>query len=441
MSSEPIQQRLRRAASGLFSTAQYHARLLSLSRSQHTRPHLSTNHEMLSTSDEQEQVTSPCDAQQTASFQIAKEKFERISTSKLEACHVERPIVSSVSLPSSVPVTEEQPKQSSSPTTSALVDQQTAQACSLLPIGKQEKDHLFFVGNVPTLPIDLITGPLGSPQPLQTEPSPMATDTVTACDTRGKLQASRQAGPKSKNTRYRNISLLGAGLVAFILVALVVQNTLAHQAFFSNGVMGTFHLSSQAPSKQHISQQQTPIPAQKPVQTQPQATPALTDINASKAVVRLSQLDPNQYASEREFDTWAYSACSTAALTEVFNAYGRHYRITDVLKVEVQIGAITPEDGLLENTGIARTAEKFGFTTQWSDEWTLDQMLHLANQGHPVIVDWPPSRYPNGHIVVVVGGDPHYVYLADSSIWNRQKVSRTQFLRWWGKFAAVVTPM
>lgn len=163
-------------------------------------------------------------------------------------------------------------------------------------------------------------------------------------------------------------------------------------------------------------------------------------IDASKNLARISQLDHAQYASDAEFNTWAYSACSTAAMTVVFNAYGNHYRITDVLKVESELGEITPQLGLTENIGVARTAERFGFTTNWGDSWNLDQVLASANAGHPVIVGWPPSLYTGGHIVVVTGGDANQVYLADSSLWNYQKLSRSQFLKWWGGFAAVVTP-
>jgi hypothetical protein len=56
-----------------------------------------------------------------------------------------------------------------------------------------------------------------------------------------------------------------------------------------------------------------------------------TVVNASQQLVRISQLDPAQYNSTDEDNTWAYSACSTASMTEVFNAYGSHYRITDIL--------------------------------------------------------------------------------------------------------------
>lgn len=166
----------------------------------------------------------------------------------------------------------------------------------------------------------------------------------------------------------------------------------------------------------------------------------VTALNASQGLVRISQLDPAQYSSNAEWNTWAYSACSTAAMTEVFDAYGRHYRITDVLAVEAQIGAITPQMGLLDPSGIQQTATQFGFKTNWGNSWTLDQVISTANSGKPVIVGFPPDRYAGGHLLVVIGGDSTYVYLADSSLWNHRALTHGQFLQWWGGYAAVVTP-
>ena len=162
--------------------------------------------------------------------------------------------------------------------------------------------------------------------------------------------------------------------------------------------------------------------------------------NATQSLVRLGQVDPAQYASNQEFTTWAYSACSTAAMTEVFNAYGRHYRVTDILKVEAQLGEITPQLGLLEEVGIQRTAAQFGFKTTWGHNLSLDQVIDIANHGRPVIVSFPPDRYAGGHLLVVTGGNSSIVKLADSSLRNYHSLSRTQFLQWWEGFYAIVTP-
>lgn len=162
--------------------------------------------------------------------------------------------------------------------------------------------------------------------------------------------------------------------------------------------------------------------------------------HASAALQRLSQLDALQYSDNAEYQVWSLSACSTAAMTEVLDAYGQHYRIADVLKIEAGMGEITPQQGLLEDAGIERTVAKFGFKTAWGHNLSLEQILHIANSGEPVIVSWPPDRYAGGHLVVVTGGDSQNVFLADSSIWNRRSLTHEQFLKWWEGFYAIVTP-
>ena len=127
-------------------------------------------------------------------------------------------------------------------------------------------------------------------------------------------------------------------------------------------------------------------------------------------------------------------------MTEVINAYGHHYRVTDILKVESQIGEITPELGLVEEVGIARTVARFGFKTAWGHNLSLDNVIDIANHGRPVIVGWPPDRYAGGHLLVVTGGNSNYVYLADSSSYNYHSLSRHKFLSWWEGFSAIVTP-
>jgi Peptidase_C39 like family len=193
---------------------------------------------------------------------------------------------------------------------------------------------------------------------------------------------------------------------------------------------------------QHLIQNISVLTQPHPINSQNISLTAHSSLStdASQSLVRISQLDPNQYASHDEYTTWAYSACSTAALTEVFNSFGSQFRITDVLRTESQIGAITPDLGLVDPSGIASTAAKFGFKTQWGNNGSLDQIITLANSGKPVIVGFPPDRYDGGHILVVVGGNSDNVFLADTSLWNRRALSRAQFLQWWGGFYAVVTP-
>jgi hypothetical protein len=161
---------------------------------------------------------------------------------------------------------------------------------------------------------------------------------------------------------------------------------------------------------------------------------------ASTALVRLGQLDPAQYDTTAQFNTWAYAACSAAAMTEVINAYGHHYRIIDILQVESRLKEITPASGLLEGIGIQRTVAQFGFKTTLGNNLSLDQVIDIANHGQPVRVDFPPDKYAGGHLLVVLGGNADNVYLADSSLYNRHSLTRAQFMSWWGGFSAIVTP-
>lgn len=221
---------------------------------------------------------------------------------------------------------------------------------------------------------------------------------------------------RSEPTPWLGVALI---LTVFFFMGVYLLNALA-----PNVTLAAIDFANSVASSTLKSQQQAPQ----------------TQYSASQALVRLSQLDPNQYSSTQEYNLWAYSACSTAAMTEVFNAYGRHYKISDVLQVESSIGEITPQQGLLEDVGIARTASQFGFKTTWGYKLTLNQIIAIANAGRPVIVSWPPSRYAGGHLVVVTGGNSSVVDLADSSLYDRHVLSHQQFMTWWAGFYAVVTP-
>ncbi|MBA2397046.1 MAG: glucosaminidase domain-containing protein [Ktedonobacteraceae bacterium] len=179
-----------------------------------------------------------------------------------------------------------------------------------------------------------------------------------------------------------------------------------------------------------------------------------TTINASKALKRIDQTSVDQYANQQEYNSWWPSACSTASMTAVFNSYGHNYRITDILKVESGIGAITPNQGLLDPEGIDQTASKFGFNTQNLNNPTLDQMVTIANSGKPVIISFPPpvlgGHWEGGHLLIALGGTTingvKYVHLADSSRLNMQYMAvgdsttpRT-FLYYWQGFAKILTP-
>jgi predicted double-glycine peptidase len=170
------------------------------------------------------------------------------------------------------------------------------------------------------------------------------------------------------------------------------------------------------------------------------ANPFASLSGASGALIRLPQLDASQYNSQQDYNTWAYSTCSAAAMTEVINAYGHTYRIADILKVEAGLHEITPDLGLIEPIGIDRTVAQFGFSTYWLKNPSLDDVISVATRGHPVIVGFPPNLWSGGHLLVVRGGDSKYVYLADSSRLNMQAMARATFMKYWAGFAAVVMP-
>src|SRR6266480_6045892 len=126
---------------------------------------------------------------------------------------------------------------------------------------------------------------------------------------------------------------------------------------------------------------------------------------ASKALKHLAQLDPSQYSSEQEYNVWSASACSATAMTEVINAYGHNYRITDILHAEISQSAISAKLGLLELEGIDLTVAQFGFSTAQLSKAPLDSVISVANNGWPVIVNFPPSGdWPLGHCLVVTCG-------------------------------------
>lgn len=171
------------------------------------------------------------------------------------------------------------------------------------------------------------------------------------------------------------------------------------------------------------------------------APPTQMFAGASKALVRVSQVDPAQYNSTDEYNTWWPSACSAASMTEIVNAYGKHnYRVTDILKEELSVHEIAADAGLLEPHGIDKTLTHFNFTTRWLNNPSVDDLVNTANSGTPVIINFPPYRWAGGHLLVAIGGNKDYVYLADSSRLNMRAMDRKTFLKYWVGFAVVATP-
>jgi hypothetical protein len=220
-------------------------------------------------------------------------------------------------------------------------------------------------------------------------------------------------------------------------------------AFFGVGYMTLSPILNPAHTGQffllaNLTSAPTPAVAQKPATSQGSSTtqsPFAGLPNVSTSLLRLNQMDQVQYNSTDEYNTWAASTCSAASMTEVINAYThKNYRVTDILKVEAQLKQITPDEGLLQPEGIAITVAKFGFKADYLNNPTLESIEQIANHGQPVIISFPPSRWPGGHILILRGGQGDKVYLADSSVLNMQVMARDKFLSYWGGFAVVVTP-
>ncbi|HET7639211.1 MAG TPA: hypothetical protein VFK47_10790, partial [Ktedonobacteraceae bacterium] len=146
--------------------------------------------------------------------------------------------------------------------------------------------------------------------------------------------------------------------ITLVLISVFLLGIFLLRAIMPNAILIGAMTWPSAPS---TSAQPTPLP--------------VGPYTASRDLVRVSQLDPAQYNSNQEYNTWAYSACSAAAMTEVINAYGHRYRVTDILKVEAAIGEITPQMGLLEDIGIQRTAARFGFNTVWGHKLALNDVI------------------------------------------------------------------
>ncbi len=87
------------------------------------------------------------------------------------------------------------------------------------------------------------------------------------------------------------------------------------------------------------------------------------------------------------------------------------------------------------------TAATFGFDTITSHTHTVQDLVNIANQGSPIIVGVRDNfYYPGGHIFVVRGGDSQYVYIADSSPANFQRMSYAMFQGMWQGFSAILKP-
>jgi hypothetical protein len=225
--------------------------------------------------------------------------------------------------------------------------------------------------------------------------------------------------PSSWYSRRR--TLVSLGFLLMILIALAIQGGFAGETLqgithgLSLSVLSNYHASDSA------------------------AHPA--QLTASQRLVRIDSAAHNQYYNDYQWQVWSYSSCSGIAMAEVMNAYGRHLIAADVLQEELTLGVWSVQLGLLREQGIAQTAAYYGFNASLSHSLSVQEIVNIANKGTPVIVSVRDIYYfPNGHIFVVRGGDNQYVYIADSSPNNFQRMSYAMFTGMWQGFSAVLTP-
>ena len=222
----------------------------------------------------------------------------------------------------------------------------------------------------------------------------------------------------------RHKTIVSLCLLLMLLLALFVQGSLAGDAF--HNLTQSFNFLN---ATQGIDLQTAPHP--------------LPD-TASTRLVRVDSALRTQYYTNYQWQVWSYSSCSGIAMEMVMNAYGRHLIAADVLQEELKLGVWDAHMGILSEEGIALTANYFGFNATLSHTRTLQSIIIAANKGTPVIVSVRDGTYfPGGHVMVVRGGDSQYVYTADSSPANFQRMTYPMFINLWQgnrNFSAILTP-
>lgn len=221
----------------------------------------------------------------------------------------------------------------------------------------------------------------------------------------------------------RRRTIVSLGLLAMLLLTFFLQDSLGGGAIqnLTKGLGFTFLSNNQQSN------------------WEPMAHP-LPD-TASVRLVRVDSAAHDQYYTNYQLSVWSYSSCSGIAMEEVMNAYGQHLIAADVLQKELDLGVWSVNLGLLREDGIAMTAATYGFDTSAGHTRSLQDIITIANKGAPVIVGVRDNYYyPGGHIFVVRGGDSQYVYIADSSPANFQRMTYAMFTNMWQGFSAVITP-
>lgn len=143
-------------------------------------------------------------------------------------------------------------------------------------------------------------------------------------------------------------------------------------------------------------------------------------------------LQCNEYDSYAQCQAYGDAACSAAAMTEVFNAWGVP-KMTIGRAIDELGNDISASGGLLTHAGFARVAALHGFRADASTSLSYNQMLYITNTlGLPLIVDvriaYGYYRFlAGGHFLVVTGGDQSGVQIVDSSTYYIHYLPRDVF--------------
>ncbi|MEI6043411.1 MAG: C39 family peptidase [Chloroflexota bacterium] len=121
----------------------------------------------------------------------------------------------------------------------------------------------------------------------------------------------------------------------------------------------------------------------------------------------ISQRDKRQYSSEAEWKEWSPSACAPAVMVSVLNGYGKQVKISEVLGLMRDQGAISTSQGLFKYGVFSSIASKYGLRTDYSESKDLnrhfDSVIAAVQKGSPVIMNIQDATYfPNGHFIVAV---------------------------------------
>jgi hypothetical protein len=223
----------------------------------------------------------------------------------------------------------------------------------------------------------------------------------------------------------RRKMVISLGLLAFLLVALVIQTGPAISGTVQSVTASlglTFQGNTNALSDFRPQAHQEPT-------------------TASSRVQRISFHAAEQFDTQFQLEDWGPSACSGITMTVVMNAYGKSLRVVNLTKKEIELGVWDHNLGLLRQDGISLTATTFGFHTDGSNTRSLADIIAIANKGAPVIVGvFDYAHFPTGHYIVVSGGDDHYVNIVDSSDFNFQRMTHELFLSMWQNYSAILTP-